>query len=88
MKGKEQYYTGNLASYFGVSRDTIRLYDKRGPLPPSRVGENRYRIYSREDLICMEKIHRITGLHYRKSSEMEQLSLAYLIKLRRRLLSQ
>lgn len=60
---KNKYYVGDLASHFGVSRDTIRLYDKLGLLHPSEVSDNRYRIYNREDFICMDYIMHLRRLN-------------------------
>lgn len=61
---KKTYHVGELARYFGVSNDTLRLYDKKGILSPGKDGENGYRVYSRADLLCLEYILRLkqTGL--------------------------
>lgn len=59
---KDRYFVGDLAAHFNVSRDTIRLYDKLGLIHPTEVGENRYRVYSREDFICMDYIMRLRKL--------------------------
>ena len=37
---KDLYYIGELAEYFGVSRDTLRLYDKVGILSPKKDEKN------------------------------------------------
>lgn len=52
---KKFYQVGELAQYFGVTRDTIRLYDKMGILSPKK-SENGYRVYSREEFIAMDYI--------------------------------
>lgn len=50
---KQGYLVGELAQHFGVSKDTIRLYDKAGIVSPKRNQRNGYRYYSREDFICL-----------------------------------
>lgn len=50
---KQEYLVGELAQHFGVSKDTIRLYDKAGLVSPKRNERNGYRYYSREDFICL-----------------------------------
>lgn len=56
------YYVGDLANHFGVTRDTIRWYDKVGLLSPEKE-ENGYRAYSREDIIAMDYIMRLRWLN-------------------------
>lgn len=50
---KHEYLVGELALHFGVSKDTIRLYDKAGLVSPKRSERNGYRYYTREDFICL-----------------------------------
>ncbi len=59
MAKNKTYQVGELATYFNVTRDTIRYYDKIGILHPQTVSENGYRIYTREDFICMEYVMRL-----------------------------
>lgn len=40
---------GELATLCGVSRDTIRFYERGGLLPPPRRTASQYRIYGAED---------------------------------------
>ncbi len=49
---KDFYQVGELAEFFGLSNDTIRLYDSMGIIPSSR-GENNYRHFTRADLIAL-----------------------------------
>lgn len=49
---KELYQVGELANFFGVSSDTIRLYDRMGIIRSER-GDNNYRHFSRADLIAL-----------------------------------
>ncbi len=59
---KKTYQVGELATYFNVTRDTIRYYDKVGILRPQEVSENGYRIYTRDDFIRMEYIMQLKQL--------------------------
>lgn len=56
---KNQYHVGELAAYLGISRDTLRLYDKKGILSPHKDPENGYRVYTRADLLCLEYVLRL-----------------------------
>ncbi|WP_206460260.1 MerR family transcriptional regulator [Anaerovorax sp. IOR16] len=60
---KNEYYVNEVATFFGVSRDTIRLYDKVGILSPKKNERNNYRIYSREDLICLDYVMRLRKIN-------------------------
>lgn len=53
---KNEYKIGEVAECFGISRDTLRHYDKLGILSPPQNNENGYRIYSRADFLCMAYI--------------------------------
>lgn len=48
---KKLFTVGEISKMFGISRDTVRLYDKRGILSPAKSNINNYRYYTREDLI-------------------------------------
>lgn len=41
----KKYRTGELLTYLGVSRDTLRFYEEKGLLNPKRNDENNYRSY-------------------------------------------
>lgn len=57
MKIKSDNYTvGDLAKFYGVSTDTVRLYDRKGVLLSQKNDENNYRIYGRDDMIMMDFI--------------------------------
>lgn len=63
MKIKADNYTiGDLAKFYGVSTDTIRLYDRKGVLPSQKNDENNYRIYTRDDMIMMDFIVKLRTL--------------------------
>lgn len=50
MKVKE------VAELFGISIRTLHHYDKIGLLTPSEVTDNRYRLYSEENLETLQQI--------------------------------
>lgn len=54
----EKYCIGDLAKHYGISTDTLRLYDKVGVLTSCRA-ENGYRYYTREDFIRLGYILRL-----------------------------
>ena len=53
---------GEMAEFFGVSTDTLRIYDRRELIPTARNDGNRYRVYNREDLIFLDYIMRLRKL--------------------------
>jgi|GEM_PF-1470178 len=59
----EGYTVGDLAEYFGVSKDTIRWYDRVGILSPSKNRDNNYRQYTREQLMAMNYIMRLRQMN-------------------------
>lgn len=52
----KQYTAGDLARFYGLSLDTIRLYDRKGILPAQKKTDSDYRIYSRTDLLTLDHI--------------------------------
>ena len=50
----KNYRIGEIASFYGISLDAARLYDKKGILSPVKDTSNNYRSYSREDLVTMQ----------------------------------
>ncbi|MEG1089643.1 MAG: MerR family transcriptional regulator [Bacteroidales bacterium] len=55
----DNYHIGEIAKFYKVSTDTIRLYDKKGILSPMKNETNNYRTYTRENLLCMDYIMRL-----------------------------
>lgn len=55
---------GEAAAALGVSRSTLRNWDKAGKLTPYRHPINRYRLYSRRELENL--LAQITGLERSK----------------------
>lgn len=52
-----------LTRIFGISPDTVRLYEKKGLLKPAK-GENNYRIFSRSDFFDMAYILRLKEMGF------------------------
>ena len=55
----KDYYVKEIADYYGISAQTVRLYDKKGLLPSDKNELNGYRIYTREDIVTMDYICRL-----------------------------
>ena len=47
---QKTYRIGDVANLMGLSRDTLRYYEKRGILS-SKKEENGYRYYTEEDIV-------------------------------------
>lgn len=63
MKYKlDDYYVGELAKFYGVSHDTIRVYDRKDILSPIKNIDNNYRLYTKEDFIAMDYLMRMRRL--------------------------
>lgn len=58
----DDYTVGALAKFYGVSTDTVRLYDRKGILLSQKNDENNYRIYSRDDMIVMDFIVKLRSM--------------------------
>ena len=46
----EEYTIGDLAKQLNITTRTIRYYDQKGLVTPSRVSESGYRVYSNEQI--------------------------------------
>ncbi len=60
----KDYYVKELANYYGISAQAVRLYDKKGLLPSDKNEVNGYRIYTREDIITLDYICRLKKMHF------------------------
>ena len=58
---KEFYQIHELAKLFGLHQDTLRYYEEKGMLHPSR-GENRYRQYGIQDICTLNIIRSLREL--------------------------
>lgn len=52
---KKEYLIGDVAAMIGVSRDTLRFYEKKGIITV-RKKENGYRYYSEDDIFTLSSI--------------------------------
>jgi len=59
---ENEYTVGRLASFFGVSADTLRLYDRMGIVSPRKNPHTHYRYYSREDLTTLAYVMCLRGM--------------------------
>lgn len=50
------YTAGQLAKLAGVSSRTIRFYDEKGILQPTKYSESDYRLYEENDLVILQEI--------------------------------
>ena len=58
---KEYYQIHELAKLFELCPDTLRYYEEKGLLHPTR-GENRYRLYGIQDVCTLNIIRSLRGL--------------------------
>ena len=58
---KEYYQIHELAKLFDLCPDTLRYYEEKGLLHPTR-GENRYRMYGIQDVCTLNIIRSLRGL--------------------------
>lgn len=55
MTDKRYYTIKDAAEYLGVSPLTLRNWDKKGKLSPTRHPMNNYRVYDKQDLDALYK---------------------------------
>lgn len=60
---ERRYQIGDMAGLMGVSRDTLRHYERRGLLSPVK-GENGYRYYSDQE------IHKMIGILFQRKMNL------------------
>ncbi len=58
------YKIGEFSQRCGVSKDTLRYYDKAGILTPSYKADNGYRMYTEYDLMKLMQIRTLRGLDF------------------------
>lgn len=65
MKFKDKSYRiGEIASFYGISLDAARLYDRKGIISPDKDKDNNYRYYSREDLVTMDYVFKMRRMEF------------------------
>ena len=50
------YSIKEIADLAGVTTRTLRYYDQLGLLKPAQIGENKYRLYDRENLLRLQQV--------------------------------
>lgn len=60
---KHFYTIGDVSQKVGLSRDTLRFYEKKGILKPQKM-ENGYRSYTEEDILHLMKIMFYRNIHF------------------------
>jgi DNA-binding transcriptional MerR regulator len=64
MKGNSPLSSGELAELAGVSRDTLRHYERKGVLPRPLRGHNSYRQYPSEALQRVQLVRRALSVGF------------------------
>ena len=63
---KNIFHIGELSNLFNISVDSIRYYEKKGLICPTRNEENGYREYSLADFQTLVIIRELIGLGFHK----------------------
>ena len=64
VSGNDALSSGELADLAGVSRDTLRHYERKGVLPRPRRGQNAYRHYPPEALQRVQLVRRALSVGF------------------------
>lgn len=74
MSNKSQFFIGELSSKTGLSRDTLRFYEKQGILRAHRLSNN-YRTYSINDITRLQFVEtaRASGFSLRETKQILNL---------------
>lgn len=70
-----QFTIGVLSKHAGVSKDTLRYYEKLGLIPPAIRSHNRYRVYSKNILKTLQLIKHAKQVGFTLSEIKQLLSL-------------
>lgn len=60
----EPYRIGFLTNLFDVSRDTIRLYEKKGLLSSQKEKDSGYRVFYRDDVFNMDYVKHLKEMQF------------------------
>ena len=55
MQSPEHYTIAQVADILGISKETLRRWDKNGTLVPQRQCDNNYRLYTKQQLEHFEE---------------------------------
>ena len=67
------FHIGELSNLFNISVDSIRYYEKKGLICPTRNENNGYREYSLDDFQTLVMIRELLGLDFHKEQISEFL---------------
>lgn len=74
--GYREYKIKDLAKFYGISQDAIRLYDSKGLIRPQRDEETRYRNFRRNDIIQLDYVQRLKQLKF-SLEQIDKILIAY-----------
>lgn len=81
MKSPEHYTIAQVADILGVSKETLRRWDKNGSLVPERQHDNNYRLYSKEQLEVFEEAQLLFNSNWQEESKISPLRPYRLLEL-------
>ena len=81
MHTPEHYTIAQVADILGVSKETLRRWDKNGTLIPERQSDNNYRVYSRKQLEQFESAQLLFNSNWQQESEVRPLRPYKLLEL-------
>ena len=61
---KEKYRVSEIAEFFNISTDTVRLYDTEGLLSPSNRGPSKYRYYDWSEFLSFELLMQLKQMNF------------------------
>lgn len=70
MNSPEHYTIAQVADILGVSKETLRRWDKNGTLVPERQCDNNYRLYSRQQLESFEEARLLFDSTWQEESKI------------------
>lgn len=58
----KDYRISDIASFYGISTDTVRFYEKKGIFLPTEKSNTGYRVFSRSDVISLDYILKLRNM--------------------------
>lgn len=71
MPNSEQYTIAQVANILGVSKETLRRWDKNGTLIPERQTDNNYRLYSKSQLEMFEQAQQLFDSNWEQECQIK-----------------
>ena len=81
MNSPQHYTIAQVADILGVSKETLRRWDKNGTLVPERQCDNNYRLYSRQQLEGFEEAQLLFNSNWQEESTIRPLRPFRLLEL-------